>query len=307
MTGSGSIGSRRALRDEADAAIARFFALVRAEIRRYDPAGRTSAELRRYLRPQFGPGGELSPLGVAGYSARLRPAVQAVLSGPPGLRILDAGSGFGTESLLFAWLGARVTSVELIRERHEIARGRPEVFRGAGDPPLRVDFVHANILRFLQTAPAFDLIWAMEAISHIYPPERFLALARGRLAPGGVLAVSDPNRANPVAWLRAALIRGSIRHVPHRKYSDPEMGTPVDFGQEMITSVRGMTRWLAQAGYALDTVSVGGFFGSSVLPMAWRLRRIPVGFFLGFERIIGRTPILRRLGSNYTILARPSA
>jgi len=307
MIGSRRIRANRALRAEADAALGRFLNLVRDELRRYDPAGRASAELRRYLGPQLAAGGELSPLGVAGYSARLRPVIETILAGPPGLRILDAGSGYGTESLLFAWLGADVTAVELVRERHDIARGRPETFRRPGDPPLRIDFVHANILRFLQSSPAFDLIWTMEAISHIYPPERFLDLARGRLAPGGLLAVSDPNQANPVAWARAVLLRGSIRHVPHRKFTDPESGISVEYGQEQIHSVRGMTRLLLRSGYTVERCVVSGFLASTLLPRKWRNRRVPVALSLAFQKSAGRTPLIRRLGANYTILARSSA
>ena len=61
-------------------------ALVRDEIRRYAPDGRAAAELRRYLGPQLRAGGGLSPLGVAGYAARLRPIVEILLAAAPGLR-----------------------------------------------------------------------------------------------------------------------------------------------------------------------------------------------------------------------------
>lgn len=294
-------------RDAADAAIVAFFGLVRDELRRYDPAGPVAAELKRYLGPQFRPDGEPSPLGIAGYSTRLRPVVEILLSGRPGLRILDAGSGYGTESLLFAGLGADVTAVELVGARHEIARIRPENVRRPDGRPFRIEFVNANILRYLERAPAFDIIWAMEAVSHIFPPEKFLTLARERLAPGGRLAVSDPNRANPVAWLRAVRIRGSIRHEPHREFHDPELGTPVDYGQEQIHSVRGMERLLARTGYRVERTEVAGFLASSVFPGSWRDRRAPTAVFLGFQRAAGRLPVLRRLGANYTILARPSA
>jgi 2-polyprenyl-3-methyl-5-hydroxy-6-metoxy-1,4-benzoquinol methylase len=291
----------------ADASVAEFFGLVRDELRRYDPAGRTSAELRRYLSPQFGPGGEPSPLGVAGYSARVRPLVEVLSSAPAGLRILDAGSGYGTESLLFAWLGADVTAVELVRERHDLARIRGQAFPSRAGVPFRVEFVNANILRFLEGARTFDVIWTMEAISHIYPPERFLALARERLAPGGILAVSDPNRANPVAWLRAVRIRGSIHHEPHREFNDPQSGTPVEYGRELIHSIRAMERLLVRTGFRVEKAQTAGFLASTLVPGSWRNRRVPVALALTLQTAAARIPVLRRFGANYTILARPAA
>ena len=307
MAGSPVPRSNRSLRTGADPAVVRYFELVRDEIRRYDPAGRMSSELKRYLGPQFAPAEEPSPLGVAGYSARVRPIVEILLSAPAGLRILDAGSGYGTESLLFAWLGAEVTAVELVRERYDISRARAAAFRRRDGAPLRVEFVYANILRYLESSRTFDVIWAMEAISHIFPPERFLALARKRLAPGGILAVSDPNRANPVAWIRAVRIRGSIRHEPHREFRDPESGVPVEYGRELIRSIRAMERLLIRTGYRVERSQAAGFLASTIVPPSWRNRRFPVALALSFQRAAGRLPILRRLGSNYTILARPSA
>ena len=290
----------------ASAAVVEFFGLVRDELRSYDPAGPTSAELNRYLRPQLGPGGGPSSLGVAGYSARVRPLVEVLLSAPAGLRILDAGSGYGTESLLFAWLGAAVTAVELVRERHDLARARAEAFRSRDGAPLRVEFLNANILRYLEGARTFDVIWAMEAISHIYPPEHFLALARERLAPGGILAVSDPNRANPVAWLRAVRIRGSIHHEPHREFNDPESGAPVEYGRELIHSIRAMERLLVRTGFRVEKAQTAGFLASTLVPRSWRSRRLPAAAALAFQSAASRMPILRRFGANYTILARRS-
>jgi SAM-dependent methyltransferase len=301
-----SVPNSQDRRRAADSAVTEFFGLVRDELRGYDPEGPTSAELKRYLSPQLGPGGEPSPLGVAGYSARVRPLIEVLLSGPAGLRILDAGSGYGTESLLFARLGGEVTAVELVRARHDLARTRAASFRRLDGAPLRLEFVNANILRFLEGSPSFDVIWSMEAISHIYPPERFLALARERLAPGGILALSDPNRANPVAWLRAVRIRGSIRHEPHREFRDPELGTPVEYGRELIHSVRAMERLLERTGFRVERIQTAGFLASTLIPGAWRTRRLPAAAARAVQSASARIPLLRRLGANYTILARPT-
>jgi len=297
----------RCLQRAADNAVAAFCGLVRDELRFREAQLLPAAELRRYLRPLFAADGGLSPLGVAGYAARLRPVVMTILAAPPGLKILDAGCGYGTESYLFARLGAEVMAVELVPERAEMARSRKDFFsqQAPGSAPPR--FINANILRFLSEGAAFDLIWAMESISHIFPPEDFLSSARLRLAPGGVLALSDPNKANPVAWLRAVLIRGSVRHSPHLEFRDPESGLPVAYGQEKIYSVSGMKRLLRRSGYAVDRISVAGFLGTTLLPAAWRGRTGIASALLAFQKAAGLLPLLRRWGSNYTILARSAS
>ncbi len=297
-------GAPAGLRRRADEAVAAFCALLREESRERRRGGLRRDDLRRYLGPLFDPRGELNPLGVAGYAARLRPVVEFLLQAPPGLKILDAGCGYGTESLLFAWLGADVTGVELVGERAALAAGRPAFFAAAGLDGRRVRFRNANVLRFLQSGESFDLIWALEAVSHIYPPEAFLLQARRRLRPGGVLALSDPNQANPLAWLRAVLIRGSLRHEPHQEFNDPESGAPVDYGQEKIYTVFRMARLLKTAGFAVERVSSAGFLATTWTSGS---RRPPLGpaALLTFQETVRRIPVLRRMGSNYTILARP--
>ncbi len=52
---------------------------------------------------------------------------------------------------------------------------------------------------------------------------------------------------------------------------------------------------------------VAGYLASTLFPEARRERRAAVALSLAFQRAAGRIPGLRRLGANYTILARPSA
>lgn len=288
----------------ADAAVSDFCRLLREELHFRGRHHLDTGELRRYLHPLFDSRGNLSRTGMEGYSRRLLPVVELILAAPPGLKILDAGCGYGTESLLFAWLGGDVTAVELVPERADLAESRTEFFAGRSPVPLKLRFVRANVLKFLRRPGSFDLIWAMEAISHIFPPQEFLFRAGPRLAPDGVLGLSDPNLANPFAWLRAVRIRGSIRHSPHHRFRDPESGEPVDYGQEKIFSVFGLERLLRRTGYRVEAAHVSGFLGARLIPESWRDRRLPAGTLCAFQRGAEKIPLLRRLGANYTILAR---
>ena len=143
--------------------LASFFSLLSAEPRARKSAGLDDIPLRTYLRQMFTSSGELYPLGAFGYSERLALMLDALAAAPARARLLDAGCGYGTESLLFALSGREVWGVELVSERAEFARSRVDYYQKAAGRPLDIRFINAHIFRFLETAPSFDIIWAMEA------------------------------------------------------------------------------------------------------------------------------------------------
>ncbi len=265
--------------------------------------GLETAFLRRYYSKLFGPDGRPMLLAVRGYSERLRLVLDELRRRPDGVRLIDAGSGYGTESLLFAALGAEVSGVELRADLADRARSRIGFHRAAADRSFRLDFVNANILRYLGSAGPADLIWAMESISHIYPPEKFLALAFDRLRPGGALIVSDPNTLNPYAWLSGIRIRGSLRHAPKRIFTDPWSGEVIDYGQENRFRVGTMTSKMKTAGFQIRAVHMSGFLGSTLWPPRLAARPFFIGFMTDLQNAARKAPLLARLGSNYTILA----
>ena len=243
-------------------------------------------------------------MGAHGYGQRIAPALERLRSTAEESSILDAGSGYGTESLLFSLLGRRVVGVELVPVRVELARSRVPFFRSVCDFPLNIEFVNANILRFLRTSEPFDVIWAMEAISHIYPPEDFFRMARESLKPGGRLIVSDPNRLNPLAWARSVRIRGSLTHVPHRRFDDPETGRPVDYGQEQVFSVFELKRHLTRIGFVVEASHVSGFLGTSLLPTSLIATQGAFRLLLRMQAAAKRVPVVKHLGTNYVVVAR---
>jgi SAM-dependent methyltransferase len=196
-----------------------------------------------------------------------------------------------------------VWGVELVSERAEFARSRVDYYQKAAGRPLDIRFINAHIFRFLETAPSFDIIWAMEAISHIFPPEKFFRLCHDRLADGGKLIISDPNPLNPVALLRSIRIRGSVRHRPHRKFADPETGEPTDYGQEQIVTLTRLRRALRTAGFETEAADITGFMGSSFLPESIRTSPAASERLVRFQNTMKHVPGLRAFGSVYTIVA----
>jgi SAM-dependent methyltransferase len=244
------------------------------------------------------------PLGVLGQALRLAPALSHVRSLPDGARVLDTGSGYGSEALLFSLTGTATVGVELVEERVAIARSRVAFYQSRCDFPIAVEFQNANVFRYLERSTPFDLIFAMEAISHIYPADRFLRLAWDRLNPGGRIVITDPNSINPLAWARSIRIRGSFHHHPHQRFVDPETGQPVDYGQEQVRSVGAMRRLLQENGFSVDTVAVSGFLCTSLLPRSVAQHVATYRLLRAVHQAISMTPGIRSLGSIYTVVGR---
>ncbi len=281
-----------------------FSELLRDELAHRRATGLDAEPLRSYYRTLFGTDGHVLPLGAYGYAQRLAPALECLRATTEECSVLDAGSGYGTESLLFSMLGKKVVGVELVPVRVELARSRTPFFQSVCDFPLNIEFVNANVLRYLRTSEVFDVIWAMEAVSHIYPPADFFRVARDSLKPGGRLIVSDPNRLNPIAWARSVKIRGSLRHVPHQRFVDPETGRPVDYGQEQVFSVFQLKRHLARAGFVIEASHVSGFLGTSLLPTSFISTRRAFRLLSHVQAMAKRSPVVRHLGTNYVVVAK---
>lgn len=242
-------------------------------------------------------------LGLHGYTQRILSVAKMISEAPRPLRILDAGCGYGTESILFSLLGADVTGVELVADRADLAGSRVEFYQNYFRRPMRLDFVNANLFNYLARSRPFDVIWAMEAISHIHPAEEFLELVRERLDPGGLLVISDANALNPRSLFGGMFLRKSVKRAPLRSFIDPATGLPVNYAEEKRFTVPGMIVRLRAAGFRIERVEMCGFMGTTIFPR-W-LIHLPAAahFLLAFQEILRRTPVLRYLGSIYTIVA----
>lgn len=269
--------------------------------------GLDAQPLRRYYPNLFLADGTLSPLGVYGYASRLAPALLSIRQAGPNVKLLDAGCGYGTEALLFALSAAEVTGVELVPERAALARSRLSFYQSFASAPFSVQFVNADVIGYLERGGPFDIIWTMEAVSHIHPLEDFLSLAHKSLAPGGLLVTSDPNALNPIALYRAYRIRGAPRPTLRVKAKDPGSGAPVYEAVERVFSVLGYARKLSKAGFKVTGITMSGFIGSSFVPLSFHKSKFIFSLLTSFQRMLQSLPILRLMGTVYTVVARKVA
>lgn len=162
--------------------------------------------IRRFLRGSW--------RGAAGWSARWIGARAARRDGP--VRVMDAGSGFGTFSMSFAAVGAEVTSADLRPDRLRAAECRLEFRASRTGQRLSVRNVRADLTRTWDTD--VDLVWVYNALSHIDPLVDFLSQVRGHLRPGGVLVIGDINGSHPAHLARLAALRSEV----HQEYVAPD-------------------------------------------------------------------------------------
>lgn len=111
-----------------------------------------------------------------------------------GRTALDVGCGAGLLTEPLARMGASVTGIDAAPELIAVAKAHAE---GAG---LTIDYRSVAVE---QLDGRFDLVTALEVIEHVADPGAFIAALGKRLAPGGLLVLSTPNR---TAWSKLLTI-----------------------------------------------------------------------------------------------------
>jgi 2-polyprenyl-6-hydroxyphenyl methylase/3-demethylubiquinone-9 3-methyltransferase len=134
-----------------------------------------------------------------------------------GKTALDVGCGAGLLAEPLARMGATVTAVDAAPELIEVAKdhaagqGLPIDYRAVG-----VESIDCK----------FDLVTSMEVVEHVADPHQFVRDLAARLAPGGLMILSTPNK---TAWSRLLTITlaeglGQIPRGTHDfdKFIDPD-------------------------------------------------------------------------------------
>lgn len=111
-----------------------------------------------------------------------------------GRTALDVGCGAGLLTEPLSRMGAHVTGIDAAPELIEAARTH------AGLSGLAIRYVAGEVA---ELDGRFDLVTALEVVEHVADPAAFVASLGERLAPGGLLVMSTPNR---TAWARLLTI-----------------------------------------------------------------------------------------------------
>ena len=119
-----------------------------------------------------------------------------------GRTALDVGCGAGLLTEPLARLGAHVTGIDAAPELIEAARTH------AGQSGLAIRYVDGEVAELGGT---FDLVTALEVVEHVADPSSFVRTLAERLAPGGLLLMSTPNRTGLSRLLTITLAEGTGR------------------------------------------------------------------------------------------------
>jgi 2-polyprenyl-3-methyl-5-hydroxy-6-metoxy-1,4-benzoquinol methylase len=232
---------------------------------------------------------------------RVTPVAQEILRRDGELDILDAGCGRGTESLFFASLGAgvAVTGTDCHWPSLRTARERHAYYERVLGRPLRVSFHNEDVFA-LPHDRGFDVVWLMESISHIHPAEEFARRLPALLRPGGLVAISDSNRLNPVVL--SVMLRLRCRGIRTSTTVLHGTGRSVEMAEERVLTPRFIERRLASLGLRVTRRVLGGFMPPQAGAYASLITRAE-----RLEDLCARTPGLAQLCGIYTVLAeKPS-
>ena len=155
-----------------------------------------------------------------------------------GKRALDVGCGAGLLSEPLARLGATVTALDAAHENIAIARAHAE---GQG---LLIDYRATPVEQL--DSDKFDLVTSMEVIEHVTDPAAFIQALAAKLAPGGLLILSTPNR-TPLSRLAMISIGESIGGIPKGTHDWNKFLTPDELTDMLVkaglevTDVTGLT------------------------------------------------------------------
>jgi 2-polyprenyl-6-hydroxyphenyl methylase/3-demethylubiquinone-9 3-methyltransferase len=133
-----------------------------------------------------------------------------------GKTALDVGCGAGLLAEPLARLGAQVTAIDAAPEVIAVAKVH------AAGQGLAIDYRHAAVE---ELDGRFDLVTAMEVIEHVADPQAFLNSLAARLAPGGLMILSTPNRTARSRLLMITLAEG-IGQIPKGTHEHERFITP---------------------------------------------------------------------------------
>jgi SAM-dependent methyltransferase len=131
------------------------------------------------------------------YVARRSMAVSVIMDNPGGL-VLDAGCGYGSDSILFAAAGARVVAVDRSASQLAIAEKRRRHFGEVFGTPLEVQWEISDLDDFVPGMEDLALTWVASVLAALTDQGRFISRIYGSSREGASFIVTDMNLLNPL-------------------------------------------------------------------------------------------------------------
>ncbi len=176
-----------------------FYDLLRREVTANNPSLDAHAQslLRAHYPVMLSPQKNPPELAATIYAKRRQHPVAAILETQDAV-VFDAGCAFGSESFLFASLGARVLAVDNDEEKIRVARLRQKYYEQHFQRALDITFVVADLNEYVPEMQNLSLTWLASVLAAIPHQENFLRRVYKASREGGQVMVSDMNLWNPL-------------------------------------------------------------------------------------------------------------
>lgn len=250
-----------------------------------EDGGRAELEYHEALYSGFAQAHFAKP-AVRAFRADLVARILRVTGATPASRVLSLGCGLGDTELLLARAVHSVVGVDFspaaIRQAREDARRASLV---------NVEFLESDLAGLRFAEKSFDLALAIFFLHHFDEEQLRLLLPRvlGWLVPDGVFYSLDPNRYRLAGAVGKVLVPSLMKryHAPGER--------------ELVPSA--LREQFIHAGFQAE-VRMYDFLSTplaGLLPNARRFYRLG----RSLDNVLVRLPLLRNLGSNFQLLARP--
>ncbi len=207
-----------------------------------------------------------------------------------GRRVLEIGSGIGTDTINFARAGAHVTAVDLSAKSLEIAKLRAETY-GLAD---RIRFYQADAENLHKVVPPepYDLVYSFGVIHHTPHPESVIKQIRQHyVSPGGTLKMMVYHRYSWKVFGILANYRGAFWKLDSliARHSEAQTGCPVTYSYSPKS-----VRQLLGPEFEITDLSINHIFRYRIpdyvnykYVKVWYFRYLPRGVFRALERNLG--------------------
>jgi len=204
--------------------------------------------------------------------------------------VLDLGCGIGTDSLQFAYCGARVTAVDFSQQSLDILHQRARAENQTGRIlALQQDIEDLHML----DANKFDLVYSFGVLHHTPDPVAALTQAHRVAKPGAELRFMVYHRYSWKAlWILATYGKFQFWKWGEliQRYSEAQTGSPLT----RTYTRRGVKALALAAGWTVTKTQVAHIFPYNIvdyklgrLTKEWYWRLLPKPVFVLLERLLG--------------------
>ena len=252
--------------------------------------------------------GRYSPeLAAAIYVSRRSYAVESILSDRVPV-IFDVGCGYGSESFMFASLGARVLSVDRSFRQIDIALKRKRYFEEKFGKALDITFRTGDLNDYVPEEDDISLSWVASVLAAIPDQDSLLRRVCNATKMGGRIMVTDMNLMNPLfLWKEWKRRRRALKTCPdfaqHGRFSDMlrrknRVGARYygkdnsgRFDDVQFFHPKTLAHLLTSTGFRIEHISFSGF----VPPLTMG------NVFCATENFLRKIPGIKSLGYFYTV------